>query len=77
MIPWRSCQKYFDRKIIKNNPNISNMNDFKDIAYLEIMEDMISDEYITPSVICTKDMPFAHNIRLAAVSVNVVLFSET
>ena len=56
---------------------VKNMNDFKDIAYLEIMEDMISDEYITPSVICTKDMPFAHNIRLAAVSVNVVLFSET
>ena len=54
-----------------------NMNDFKDIAYLEIIEDIVPDEYVTPSVICTKDMPFANNIRLAAVSVNVVVFSET
>ena len=53
------------------------MNDFKDNVYLEIMEDMLPDEYIAPDFICTKDMPFAKNIRLAAVSINVILFSET
>ena len=42
----------------------------------EIINDFISNEYQTPSVINIKEMPFAENIRMAAVGINYTLFTE-
>ena len=42
----------------------------------DIINDFISNEYQTPSVINIKEMPFAENIRMAAVGINYTLFTE-
>lgn len=48
----------------------------KEENLIEFLKEYKSKEYVAPQTICIKDMSFAENIRMAAVGINAIPFTQ-